>query len=125
MITTNEDRELPPAFVRRCLVLNIEAEADFSEWIKKRARVHFRDPEVPAIAGDTRPALKNDLLDKAAENLAKDRDNNPGDSPQPGLAEYLDLLRGLHHLAPDDEALQKQWLDRVYRFAYQKHITSR
>ena len=59
------------------------------------------------------------------ENLAKDLDNNPGDSPQPGLAEYLDLLRGLHHLAPDDEALQKQWLDRVYRFAYQKQITSR
>jgi MoxR-like ATPase len=125
MITTNEDRELPPAFVRRCLVLNIEPEADFSEWIKKRARVHFRNPEEQAIAGDTRPALTNDLLDKAAENLAKDRDNTPGDSPKPGLAEYLDLLRGLHHLAPDNEALQKQWLDRVYRFAYQKHVTSR
>ena len=45
IITTNEDRELPPAFVRRCLVLNISADDDFVSWIKQRARVHFSDPD--------------------------------------------------------------------------------
>jgi MoxR-like ATPase len=123
IITTNEDRELPPAFVRRCLVLNIEADADFTAWIKERARVHFRDPDI-TDTDDKRPALAHDLLDKAATYLEEDRNTSVGDSPKPGLAEYLDLLRGLHHLAPDNFDQQKQWLERVYQFAYQKHVTA-
>jgi MoxR-like ATPase len=121
VVTTNEDRELPPAFVRRCLVLNIETEQNFVDWIKKRARVHFRDPEAES-ADDTRPALAQSILDNAAEELHKERtENRPGDSHLPGLAEYLDLLRGLYHLAPDNTARQQDWLNRVYRFAYRKH----
>ena len=123
IITTNEDRELPPAFVRRCLVLNIEADSNFTVWIKERARVHFRDPDI-ANANDTRPALSSRLLDKAADYLEADRNASEGDSPKPGLAEYLDLLRGLHHLVPDNDELQQQWLERVYQFAYQKHVTA-
>lgn len=123
IITTNEDRELPPAFVRRCLVLNIEADPDFTVWIKNRARVHFRDPQ-KKDSDRTLPALAEDLLDKAASYLETDRDASVGDSPKPGLAEYLDLLRGLHHLAPDNNDLQHQWLERVYRFTFQKQAGS-
>lgn len=119
LITTNEDRELPPAFVRRCLVLNIVPDGDdFAAWIKQRARVHFRDPEREPV--DDRPALTQTILDDAAAELIKERNENRGDGPQPGLAEYLDLLRGLHHLAPDDPAKQSDWLKRVYQFAYRK-----
>jgi MoxR-like ATPase len=124
IITTNEDRELPLAFVRRCLVLNIEPEADYSEWIKQRARVHFRDPAIIEV-NDTCPALTNSILHEAANKLVDDRNANEGDSPNPGLAEYLDLLRGLHALAPGDDKLQHQWLERVYKFTYQKHVNSR
>ena len=120
IITTNEDRELPPAFVRRCLVLNIIADEDFVRWIKKRVRVHFRDPDDKLDDNDTRPALKQTVLNRAAEQLMEDRNAIAADSPKPGLAEYLDLLRGLQHLAPDDEAKQLQWLERVYQFAYNK-----
>lgn len=123
IITTNEDRELPSAFVRRCLVLNIKAEGDFTVWIKERARVHFRDPK-QADSDMTLSPLSQDLLDKAADYLEEDRNASVGDSPMPGLAEYLDLLRGLHQLAPNDEVQQYQWLERVYRFAYQKHVIS-
>lgn len=118
IITTNEDRELPPAFVRRCLVLNIVPNSRFEDWIKQRARVHFRDPERDSV--DRRPALTQKILDDAAAKLMEERDKNRGDGPQPGLAEYLDLLRGLERLAPDDPQKQSEWLDRVYSFAYHK-----
>ncbi|SNX59643.1 ATPase family associated with various cellular activities (AAA) [Nitrosomonas ureae] len=118
IITTNEDRELPPAFVRRCLVLNIVPDTDFAAWIKQRARVHFRDPE--RDPNDQRPALTQKILDDAATKLMEERDKNRGDGPQPGLAEYLDLLRGLEHLAPNNPQKQSEWLDRVYSFAYHK-----
>lgn len=118
IITTNEDRELPPAFVRRCLVLNIEPDSDFAAWIKQRARVHFRDPQ--RDPQDDRPALTQQILDEAAAKLIEERKENSGDGPQPGLAEYLDLLRGLEHLAPNDPVRQAEWLQRVYAFAYHK-----
>ena len=119
VITTNEDRELPPAFVRRCLVLNLEPDGDFSAWIKQRARVHFRDP-AQHNPHDRRPALTQEILDEAAAKLLEEREKNRGDGPQPGLAEYLDLLRGLAHLAPNNPQEQAGWLKRVYGFAYHK-----
>ena len=120
IITTNEDRELPPAFVRRCLVLNIAAAADFSRWIKKRARVHFHDPEQADNKHDL-PDLTAAVLDAAAKQLMQDREEHGNDTPKPGLAEYLDLLRGLYHMAAGDEAQQLALLERVSQFSYKKH----
>ena len=122
IITTNEDRELPPAFVRRCLVLNIVPDENFALWIKQRARVHFRDCESSAgyDITDARPVLAQTILDEAADRLIEDRQSAVGDSPKPGLAEFLDLLRGLQRLAPDDTEKQRDWLKRVYQFAYHK-----
>ncbi len=117
IITTNEDRELPPAFVRRCLVLNIAADIDFEGWIKQRARVHFRESD---DQHDQRPVLSQQVLNEAAQQLMEDRNAMTGDYTKPGLAEYLDLLRGLQNLAPDDEQKQLDWLKRVAQFAYHK-----
>ena len=125
IITTNEDRELPPAFVRRCLVLEIKPGNDFAVWIKERARVHFRDPVQGSDPNDPRPILAKTILDKAADKLMEERnDIHQSDGPLPGLAEYLDLLRGLFHLAPEDTEKQSDWLERVYGFAYQKQPNS-
>jgi MoxR-like ATPase len=122
IITTNEDRELPAAFLRRCLVLMLEAEGEFKAWIKERARVHFRDPDQPAAdEEDTRPAISNAVLDRAAELLQDNPQASAADNHKPGLAEYLDLLRGLHKLAENDEAIQLGWLARVSGFAYNKN----
>lgn len=117
IITTNEDRELPPAFVRRCLALRIDPGAEFEDWIKERAKVHYREK---AEDPGPRPFLEPAVLNEAARLLTEERKNLPADGPRPGLAEYLDLLRGLATLAPDDPEGQMGWLKRVYEFAYRK-----
>ncbi|MDT4328599.1 MoxR family ATPase [Methylomonas sp. MED-D] len=120
IVTTNEDRELPAAFVRRCLVLPLAADADFKQWLIARARSHYRDPDDASQAGDGRPAMAQTLLEQAAQRLMDDRAQLRGEAHLPGLAEYLDLLRGLDSLARNNPAQQQQWLDRVCDFAYRK-----
>lgn len=64
MITTNEERELPAAFVRRCLVLNLELPNDEAEFKKKmvdRGLLHFAGK-----CGKT-------ICEQAADQLYKDR----------------------------------------------------
>ena len=128
VVTTNEDRELPAAFVRRCLVLNLEPVGNLIDWIKDRARVHFRVVDayeesdrkpVPKVTSRGRPPLCRQVLEKAAEYLGEER-QQPTVAHKPGLAEFLDLLHGLAELAPGDEETQLDWLKRVYGFAYIK-----
>ncbi len=94
IITTNDERELPAAFLRRCLVLTLALPAGpaLIDHLCARGALHF-----PALAarGDT-------LLRDAAQMLAEDRDAaaHTGLYP-PGLAEYLDLLRALQGLGGD------------------------
>lgn len=112
VITTNEERELPAAFLRRCLVLHLavpEQAAEFSDWLLQRARAHgeldYFEP----------------VWSAAASQLWRDREaaGQQGVSP-PGLAEYIDLLRALTRLAPRDEAEQLRLLDKIARFAFAK-----
>jgi MoxR-like ATPase len=42
IITTNEERELPPAFLRRCIVLNLDAGAQtYAGFLLERGKAHF------------------------------------------------------------------------------------
>lgn len=90
VITTNDERELPAAFVRRCLVLHIRvpaAKAELEAWLVERGRTHF-------------PSLPKKLLAEAASLVHTDRvaAKELGLAP-PGQAEYLDLLRAVTKLA--------------------------
>lgn len=78
VITTNEERELPRAFLRRCLVLQM----DFNkELLLKRGSDHFGE------------SIHPEIYEQAADLLLEDRQNAPGFGPvTPGLAEYLDFL---------------------------------
>ena len=94
IITTNEERALPDAFLRRCLVLNLnlpEAQDEFIEHLTKRGKAHFGK------------RLSSKVITEAAEQIYRDRENTPV-KPKPGQAEFLDLLRALAALpAKDDE----------------------
>jgi len=90
VITTNDERPLPPAFIRRCVVhhmkLPTERQALIAELVR-RGEAHFQEG--------------GELLRKAAEMTADDREQarQRGLRPLPGVAEYVDLL----HAALSDE----------------------
>ncbi len=69
VITTNEERELPRAFLRRCMVLHIELPKKDDElkcWLAARGKTHF-----PALSDDIRIEVANQLITdrKTALNL--------------------------------------------------------
>lgn len=111
IITTNEERTLPDAFVRRCLVLQLEWPTD-------------RDALIDRLLawGRARFSLREEVLRAAAEMLADDRKkiSDRGLCP-PGGAEYLDMLRVVATRWPDNTEAQVDALDRIRAFAFSKH----
>ncbi len=114
IVTTNEDRDLPAAFVRRCLVHQMDPpkadqEAALKSYFIRRVTAHYPD-ELELSLG---------VRDLAIERLVKDRKvMESHDLPKPGLAELLDLLRGLVNKGHGTE------LERVNDFAeyvFNKH----
>ena len=110
IITTNEERQLPPAFLRRCLVLNLNLPKDeikLTKLLLKRGEAHFGD------------LVDSTVMLKAAEQLIKDRTlaDDYGYKP-PGQAEYLDILRVLQQFDKSDQA---KMLNEIQDFALRKH----
>lgn len=115
VITTNEERELPAAFLRRCLVLDLDVPDDdkdtFIDWLCQRGRVHFKDP-------DTCPKI---VLQDAAELLIHDRrEAGRQGFKKPGQAEYLDLIRAVITLAKTEKE-QRELLLEISCYAFDKH----
>jgi MoxR-like ATPase len=110
IITTNEERSLPDAFLRRCLVLHINLPKDNDELVKllvERGLAHF-------------PQCAEAVLQYAANQLVKDRTELKAKRlPAPGQAEYLDLVRAVIELGKD-ESKQLELLDQIALYALQK-----
>lgn len=112
IITTNEERRLPDAFVRRCLVLNMKLPKERKELqahLLQRARAHF-------------PGAEEKPLRRAAQMLIDDREGAQKENllPLPGQAEYFDLLRAVQRLAPGDAPAQFELLEELADFALKK-----
>lgn len=117
VITTNEERELPAAFIRRCMVLHLELPEEKEELINHLCvigKIHYENHCGP------------DVRRKAAEQLVKDRieAKNQG-LPAPGQAEYLDILRAIKTIAPKNEKQQKEILYKIKNFALVKYPKER
>ncbi len=113
ILTTNEERELPSAFLRRCLVLHLR----FPEERKKA--VEFLVNRASALRTST--DLGKNLCEKVAECIVDDRSDARSRTARPGAAEYLELLRALHRHAPGDEESQLKRLDQIKDFVLKKH----
>ena len=117
IITTNEERELPAAFLRRCLVLTLAlpaAELAFCDHLEAMGQRH------QAVRLRTEPAAVCHVLRPAAQRLWAAR-QQLGDSADylPGQAEYLDLVTALARLYPGAQ-LQTDQLDALQDLAYRK-----
>lgn len=136
IITTNEERELPDAFLRRCLVLHLELlpdRADLIDWMVERGQYHFGkhakglkgEPRERQISEKVLRRVATDLVDERLKLLARHL-------TAPGQAEYLDILRALDEItrrrgvvpAKVEEA-QLKLLDEVKQFALEKHPPKR
>ena len=128
IVTTNEERELPAAFLRRCIVLSLAAadSASYREWLIQRAEAHFGARPAQADQPDqpAQPALlsTDEVIAPAADQLLADRAAavDAGLNP-PGPAEFLDLLYALHRLAPNNAETQRQWIAKLSAYAFIKH----
>jgi MoxR-like ATPase len=114
IVTTNEERVLPAAFVRRCFVLHLRLPDDQPGLIKllvERANVHFPD------IGKKREAL----FQKAARVIAEERTLalKRFVKPLPGQAEYLDLLRAVLDLAESDTE-QEELVETLAHYVLKK-----
>ncbi len=117
IVTTNEERELPPAFLRRCAVLNLQPPADengFTDWLLAKAKAH---QHLAALMSD-----KHTVASRAAAQTWADRNTAVKDGlPTVGLAEYLDLMYSLMRLSGNSPAKADELLDEVSVFALVKH----
>ena len=108
IITTNQERILPDAFIRRCLVLHIQPPN--REELLSRGRAHF---------GTQHDAV----LEAAATQLLSDRDR--ASPPRPGLAEYLDLVRAVLTLAREQPRDSAEIIQELAEFTFQKQSGGR
>ena len=113
IITTNEERELPAAFLRRCLVLHLplpKEDAALLSFLCDRGKVHFGERCGEAVRRKAGELLLKDRREAVAQGL-----------PPPGQAEYLDLLRAVKQLA-DEEQAQLKLLEQINEFALKKSL---
>lgn len=115
VITTNEERVLPDAFLRRCFVLSLELPPEREALIQRLialGEAHFAECD---------PAVR----ERAAELLANDRASfKDRGLYAPGAAEYLDLLRAVTSQEAS-ATKQRKLLERVAKFALRKHPEER
>jgi MoxR-like ATPase len=112
VITTNEERELPAAFLRRCLVLRLALPANPEDLIKclvRRGGEHF--------GRQCTEAVRTLVAEQLVQDRARARDLG---RPAPGQAEYLDILRALVNARGRDANAQKALFERIARFAFDK-----
>lgn len=111
IITTNEERVLPDAFIRRCLVLHLalpSSDDELKDLLVERGKKHFHE------AGEK-------LLEQAAALLVEDRRNSA--PPKPGQAEYFDLVRAI--LEFDTSASdQEELLKKISEFTLKKQSSA-
>jgi len=106
IITTNEERQLPPAFLRRCIVAKIPDPTVESLQAIARLQVYGPSGEEPTVADA-------ELFRVLAERLIALRAGTTRRERPPGVAEYLDAVWACRELkvlpSVDPETATPEW----------------
>jgi MoxR-like ATPase len=106
VITTNEERELPPAFLRRCVVHKLEHPG--ADRLVEIARLHFDRP--PGTFDEKSERLCREIANRLEElrERAEESQTRP-----PSTAEYLDAVRACRSLEIDVDSDEWSIVERV------------
>ncbi len=121
IITTNGERLLPDAFIRRCLTLHLDFPVEEKEQRKFLiTRGQENHPEFQQIMVDE--AQQISLLEQAANYLIEDRKDAQARQLYPlcGQAEYFDLLRGIKQLQQQGYGEPDDLLNQLRPYTYRK-----
>ncbi|GAB4201461.1 MAG: hypothetical protein Tsb002_38070 [Wenzhouxiangellaceae bacterium] len=108
VLTSNDTRELPPALVRRCVVLKMTLPEEREDLLK----------HLVGVGRTHQPDMHHSVLRDAAEQIANDRQSSHV-MPRTGQAEYLDLLRALAKISQDKNE-QLKWLDTLGQYFHKQ-----
>lgn len=128
VVCSNAERNLPDAFVRRCLVLHLDFPKEREQQIKflvKRGEANFSEFKDSNVEGlDGKPCS---LLELAAQMLVEDRKAAQAQHlyTLAGQAEYVDLLRALQKLAGQDDKDARSLLEALRPYTLRKVRESR
>lgn len=105
IITTNEERDLPPAFLRRCVELKLSAPG--RAMLLKIGSAHFGEDKLP-------------LLERLADVIVDQVSGQKGS--EVSAAEYIDTVRACLELnvAPDSPTWEEFW-SRLSQITVWKH----
>ncbi|MEM7354301.1 MAG: MoxR family ATPase [Acidobacteriota bacterium] len=95
VVTTNEERELPRAFIRRCVTFRLQ-HPDVGELVDI-AKLHFATVEAKLTAGD------ETLARAIAKKVVDLRTQAAAGEHKPSTAEFLDALRACRGFVEVDE----------------------
>jgi len=118
VITTNEERELPAAFLRRCLVHHLDLPKNddkLRDLLVSRGRVHYQERYSGVVAD------YETVLHQAAELVIEDRRGNAAGISKPGQAEYLDLCQAVFEIATNRKLTGCEILSRVKSYSLKKN----
>jgi MoxR-like ATPase len=121
VVTTNEERDLPPAFVRRCVVVRLSAPSRKEPGptrLAAIARRHFDEKQLDALTLKKLSDRYFDLRESALKHKLR----------APSTAEFLDAARALNELTQRDGGSTSALLDglpwgfrEITDFALWKH----
>jgi MoxR-like ATPase len=116
IITSNQERPLPDAFIRRCLVLHLE----FPDT--REAQIEFLLARAQHNAGGFE-GMDEEIFREVARWLAEDRRHAQNNRfyPLPGQAEFFDLLRGASRLSHETRKPVRDIIEDLRAYTLQKH----
>jgi MoxR-like ATPase len=90
VITSNDERLLPQAFIRRCAVLDLHLKQDETEAIAQLTDIYKTHLKYNAAL-----ALDDSLVNQAASLVVSQRQSQSGGEYHSGTSEFLDVIKAL------------------------------
>ena len=112
VITSNDQRQLPAAFLRRCVCINLTMKIE-DQGVKQLT-------DIAAAHKKSLPNLKADIIKQAAQMVIDKRKGIIAGEYSPGTSEFLDLLRVLNSEQYQNDSQRSEALKIISQYILNK-----